>query len=95
MGTLEPETLKAGKRKPSAVSAKESTHNDHANQAVVRGLIPPTPRHCSFVPSVTTLLYRTIVPSGYVNRYENPFCIARNQLLRNAAQTIRQQDKSA
>src|SRR5215210_1917922 len=52
-------------RKPStplnAAKGKESAHTDHASQAAVRRLIPPTPRSCSLAPSVTTPLYRTIV----------------------------------
>ena len=35
--------------------------SDQVNQEAAREYVPPTPRPCSFVPSVTTLLYRIIV----------------------------------
>src|SRR5215208_123678 len=54
------ERLKANKRRVNAKSATQSIPSDHASQAAVRRLIPPTPRpRCSLAPSVTTPLYST------------------------------------
>ena len=39
----------------------ERPASDHASHAAARALVPPAPRFCSLVPSVTTPLYRTIV----------------------------------
>src|SRR5829696_9159435 len=44
-----------------AASATHTAHSDHASQAAVRRLIPPTPRPCSLAPCVTTPLYRAAV----------------------------------
>jgi hypothetical protein len=47
---------------PPPRSATESTTSDQASQAAERVLVPPTPRPCcSLNPSVTTLLYSSIV----------------------------------
>src|SRR5215203_4100226 len=44
-----------------AASATHTAHSDHASQATVRRLIPPTPRSCLLAPSVTTPLYSATV----------------------------------
>src|SRR5215213_4268969 len=55
------ERIRARRRRPSAVSATESAHSDQASQEAVRGVIPPIPLPCSFVPCVTAPLYSTTV----------------------------------
>jgi hypothetical protein len=55
------ERFKRRRRRLSPVSAKTSAHSDHASQAAVRRLHPPTPRPFLLVPSVTTLIYGTTV----------------------------------
>src|SRR5215208_983430 len=50
----------------------ESAASDQASQAV-RVLIPPTPRPCSLVRSVTAPLYNTTVSNRYDKRYEEKF----------------------
>src|SRR5215218_3634105 len=44
------ERIRARRRRLSAVSATESAHSDQASQEAARGVIPPIPRPCSFVP---------------------------------------------
>src|SRR5215207_3502659 len=46
---------------PPIRSATESAHSDQASQEAARVLIPPIPRSCSLVLSVTTLLYSATV----------------------------------
>ena len=46
---------------PPRSSARDSATSDQASQAAARVLVPPTPLPCSFVPSVTTPLYRATV----------------------------------
>src|SRR5215210_8491989 len=56
------EWIRARRRRLSPVRVTESAHSDHASHAAVRRLIPPIPRPCSLIPSVTTpLLYKTSV----------------------------------
>src|SRR5918993_3111029 len=55
------ERIKARSRRLSAVSATESAHSDQASQEAARGVIPPIPRPCTFVPFVTTPLYSSTV----------------------------------
>src|SRR5215203_926854 len=55
------ERLKANKRRVNAKSATQSIPSDHASQEAVRRFNLPTPRPCSFAPSVTTPLYSTTV----------------------------------
>src|SRR5215210_1566184 len=48
----------------STMSATQTAHTDHANQAAVRRLILPTSRPCFFVPFVTTItLQDHLLPS--------------------------------
>jgi hypothetical protein len=56
---LHPDKFRARRRRPSPVSTNESAHTDHASQAEVRALIPPTPLPRSLAPTVTTPLYST------------------------------------
>src|SRR5215216_3711510 len=60
--------LGSGVDQPKTISSRENAminrltaHTDQASHEAARELIPPTPRSCSLVPSVTTPLYRTIV----------------------------------
>src|SRR5215212_4246956 len=55
------EGIRARRSRLSAVSATESAHSDQASQEAVRGVIPPIPLPCSFVPCVTAPLYSTTV----------------------------------
>src|SRR5215217_8902859 len=43
----------------STARVAHSAQSDQASQVAARVLIPPSPRPCSFVPSVTPLLYST------------------------------------
>src|ERR687886_579269 len=52
---------KTMRRTVRAVSAKESTHADHASGAAVRALILPTPRPCVLAPFVSIPFYSTAV----------------------------------
>src|SRR5215212_11440149 len=45
----------------STARVAHSAQSDQASHAVARWLIPPSPRPCSFVPSVTPPLYSTTV----------------------------------
>src|SRR5215204_4342031 len=55
------ERFRAKSKRANTVRVKESPQSDHASQEALRVLIPPTPRSCSFVPSVTTPLYSSTV----------------------------------
>src|SRR4028118_1754709 len=50
------------KATPPRSSAKDSASSAQPSHEAARERIPPIPRPCSFVPSVTTQLYRAPVP---------------------------------
>src|ERR671912_1250992 len=64
--------VRKSSKSASAVSPTHAAHADQANQAATRVLIPPTPRPCSLVPSVTTPLYRTTVSKVLRGQYCGP-----------------------
>jgi hypothetical protein len=47
---------------PPRSSATDNVTSDQASHAAAQRRVPPAPRSRSFVPSVTTSLYRTTVP---------------------------------
>src|SRR5215212_9967374 len=53
-------TIRANATPPTR-SATESAHSDQASHEAARVLIPPIPRSCSVVPSVTAALYSSTV----------------------------------
>src|SRR5215211_5387269 len=66
------ERLKANKRRVNAKSATQSIPSDHASQAAVRRLIPPTPRPplfpCPFCHDTTLQHYRLLSVTKSVQR---------------------------
>ena len=55
------EAVSKPSRPANVVMGMQSAQIDQASPAAARSLIPPTPRRCSFVLSVTTPLYSTAV----------------------------------